>query len=63
VHEEKIYDVVYDDIRTKVTWKWHRCLSKSFDRVLEVVMGWRHRGFWWIWKGQFQFVSNIILYD
>jgi len=22
VDEEKIYDVVYDDIRTKATWKW-----------------------------------------
>jgi len=39
VHEEKVYDVVYDDIRTKATRKWHKCLSKSFDRRFEVVMG------------------------
>jgi len=63
VHGGKIYDIVYDDIKTKAIQKWHGCLSKSFDIGLEVVMGWRRRGFWCIWKGEFQFASIAILHD
>jgi len=48
VYEGKMYDVIYDDIRTKTTLKWVRCLSKYVDRILEIVMGWRSCGIWCI---------------
>jgi len=40
-----------------------RCLYKSSDRGFDVVMGWRHRGFRCIWKGQFHFASIVIFHD
>jgi len=56
-HEEKIHDVIHEDIRTKATRKWDWCLSSSIDKrfaidvyLAPLIKEW---SVWCIWKCQF----------
>jgi len=60
LYEEKIYDVVYNHIKTKTS---HICLFKSIDKIFEVVMKWRIWSILCIWKDEFQFVHIVILHN
>jgi len=46
--EGQISYTIYDDYKSQITYKWHRCLSKSFYRWLMVFCGRRSQSISWV---------------